>query len=323
MSRSVSSKCVKMATGSSSAERAGYAALLVAYGSPNSLEEVGPYLLDVRGGRDTGPELVTELRQRYSAIGGRSPLLERTREQADGLRAALGGRVPVYVGMRHWHPYIADTLTTVRNDGHARVVAVPMAPHFSRMSVGAYQRQLDVARGSLDVVTVREWFDHPGFLDAVAARVREGLARFDVAVRPQVTLLFTAHSLPRRILADGDPYPAQLQASVAGVLRRVGERDHRFAYQSAGRSDEPWLGPDASEAIRELAAAGVRQVLVCPIGFVCDHLEVLYDVDLELAEMARALGVRLARTASLNDSPLLSQALADLVRRAASEKGWS
>lgn len=312
-----------MATGSSSADGAGYAVLLVAYGSPNSLEEVEPYLLDVRNGRRTPPGLVAELRRRYAAIGGRSPLLARTTEQADAVGATLQGRVPLYVGMRHWHPYIAEVMDRIRSDGHRRVVAVPMAPHFSRMSVGAYQRKLEAARDGLEVVTIRQWFDHPGFLEAVTARIREGLGRFDPADRAGTTLLFTAHSLPRRILADGDPYPEQLRASVAGVLQRLGPYDHRFSFQSAGSTGEPWLGPDVRDTLRELAAEGARNVLVCPIGFVCDHLEVLYDVDIELASAARALGVHLERSPSLNESAQLASALADLVRGAATTAGWT
>jgi len=304
------------------AECRDYAVLLVAYGTPNRLEDVEPYLLDVRGGRPTSPALVAELTHRYAAIGGHSPLLERTREQASALATSLGGEIPVYVGMRHWHPYIGDVLAEIRAAGHRRLVAVPLAPHYSRLSIGAYRRKIDEARDGVALGMVSAWFDHPRFLDAVAEKIEGGLRRFEFDARDQVPIIFTAHSLPHRILADGDPYPGQLAASIAGVLRRVGNRPARLAYQSAGRSDEPWLGPDAAEVLAELAAARAPNVLLCPIGFVSDHLEVLYDVDIEYQALARRLGIRLERTESLNSSPLLIEALADLVRATAQATEW-
>lgn len=301
-----------------------YAVLLVAYGAPQSLDEVAPYLQDVRGGRPTPPAVVEEVRRRYTRIGGRSPLLDRTLEQAAGLQGFLGNGTPVYAGMRHWHPYIRDVLAAIGEDGFKRVVAIPLAPHYSRMSIGAYERALEEGRGPLEVAMVREWYDHPRFLDAVTERVRAALDRLDPSIRAEVPLLFTAHSLPQRILAEGDPYSAQLEASVAGVLTRLGRRDRgRFAFQSAGRTPEPWLGPDAAVVLEELAGLGERQVVLCPIGFTSDHLEVLYDVDVEYQELARRLGIRLERTESLNASPLLIEALADLVRTTAGGRGWA
>jgi ferrochelatase len=268
--------------------------------------------------------VVEEVRSRYTRIGGRSPLLDRTREQAAALQGFLGNGTTVYAGMRHWHPYIRDVLAAIGADGFQRVVAIPLAPHYSRMSIGAYQRALEEGRGRLEVAMVREWYDHPGFLDAVTERVRAALDRLDPSIRGEVPLLFTAHSLPQRILAEGDPYSAQLEASVAGVLTRLGRRDgYRFAFQSAGRTPEPWLGPDAAIVLEELAGLGERQVVLCPIGFTSDHLEVLYDVDVEYQELARRLGIRLERTESLNASPLLIGALADLVRATAKSRGWA
>ena len=299
-----------------------FTVLLVAYGAPLTLQEVEPYLLDVRGGRATPATVVDELRARYAAIGGCSPLLDRTNEQAAALARRLGGDVPVMVGMRHWHPYIKDVLAQAATRGVRRVVAVAMAPHYSRMSIGAYQRKIDEARGPIDVATVEQWFDHRAFLDAVAERVRSALGRFPAPVRDRVPIVFTAHSLPQRILADGDPYPDQLRASVEGVMQRVNGHPYRFAFQSAGQSAEPWLGPDAGAALAELAAGGARHMLICPIGFVADHLEVLYDVDIEYRRQAKALGIHLERTESLNAAPLLIEALADLVMAAARERGW-
>lgn len=300
-----------------------YAVLLLAYGAPRSLDDVEPYLLDVRGGRPTPREIVDELKARYAAIGGRSPLLERTREQAQALSRRLGDRTPVLIGMRHWHPYIREALADAACQGICRAVAVALAPHYSRMSIGAYQRAVDDARGPVEVAFVSHWFDHPQFLDAVAERVKEALQRFPRQVQDRVPIVFTAHSLPERTLADGDPYTHQLRASVAGVMARVAG-DHRpdFAFQSAGRSSEAWLGPDAAAVLERLASNGERHVLFCPIGFVADHLEVLYDVDIEYQRRARELGIGLERTDSLNAHPLLITALADLATRSASERGW-
>jgi ferrochelatase len=299
-----------------------FAVLLLAYGGPLSLDEVEPYLLDVRGGRATPARVVEEVRARYAAIGGRSPLLDRTKEQAEALQRQLGDGTPVFVGMRHWRPFIEDVLAEAAKRGVRRVVALAMAPHFSRMSIGAYQRKIDEARGPVEVALVLQWFDHPKFLDAVAARVRQALQRFPPKRRDRVTILFTAHSLPQRILADGDPYPEQLAASVAGVMTRLSPQPHEFAFQSAGQSPEPWLGPDAGHALERLAAENQRDVVVCPIGFVADHLEVLYDVDVELRRRAIELGVRLERSESLNADPMLIEALIGLVSHTARERGW-
>lgn len=312
-----------MENGSWSADSAPYAVLLVAYGGPRSLDEVEPYLNDVRGGRPTAPDLLEELRERYAAIGGSSPLLQHTQAQARALAAALGGNVAVYVGMRHWHPYIVDVIRAIKAAGHRRVVAIAMAPHFSRMSIGAYEQAINAGRDGLRVQLVRQWHDHPAFLDAVAERVRQGLGRFPEAERDGVALVFTAHSLPRRILADGDPYPEQLRASVEGVLQRIGRSEAIVAFQSAGRTAEPWLGPDAGEVLRDLAASGRHSALLCPIGFVSDHLEVLYDVDIELQALAARLKLTLRRTESLNDSPRFITALSRLAQETAGVAGWA
>jgi ferrochelatase len=299
------------------------AVLLMAYGGPSSLADVEPYLRDVRGGRPTSPELVEDIRGRYARIGGRSPIRELTEAQAAGLRRVLGAELPVYVGMRHWHPYIADAIERIVADGHRRLVGIVLAPHYSAMSVGAYERKLaDAVAGRLDVTVVQRWGDHPAFLDAVAARVRDALARFPDPAR--VPVIFTAHSLPQRVLADGDPYPDELRASATAVARRAGLTRWHVAFQSAGVAPEPWLGPDAGDVLGTLAAeeGGGREALIVPIGFVCDHVEILYDVDVAYRALAGRLGLRLERTASLNDDPLLIACLADLARRAAAKRGW-
>ncbi len=297
------------------------AVLLMAYGGPGNLAEVEPYLLDVRGGRPTKPELVEEIRGRYAKIGGRSPLRELTEAQARGLGRALGPRFPTYVGMRHWHPYIKETVERIVTDGHRRLIGLVMAPHFSEMSVGAYETTLlDAVEGRLETLLVRRWGDHPRFIDAMACRVREALARFPRGA--PVEVLFTAHSLPQRILANGDPYPDQLRASAAAVAASVGLGTWHLAFQSAGATPEPWLGPEAGEVIEKLAAEGHDAFLIVPIGFVCDHVEILYDIDVEYRGLAERLGVRLERTISLNDDPTLTAVLEDLVRGMAAERGW-
>ena len=305
------------------ADRGGVAVLLMAYGGPGSLDEVEPYLQDVRGGRPTAPEFVQEIRQRYARIGGRSPIRELTEAQAAGVRRALAKdeRFAVYVGMRHWHPHIRDVVEQIVADGHRRVVGIVLAPHYSAMSVGAYEQQLlEAAGGRLEPALVRRWGDHPKFLDAVAGRVAQALRRFPAPAA--VHVLFTAHSLPERILATGDPYPDELRASAAAVAKRAGLPAWGLAYQSAGATPEPWLGPEAGAVMTDLAGQGHRAFLIVPIGFVCDHVEVLYDVDVMYRELAGRLGVRLERTTSLNDDPLLVGALAEIARDTAAARGW-
>jgi protoporphyrin/coproporphyrin ferrochelatase len=298
------------------------AVLLMAYGGPGSLDEVEPYLADVRGGRPSAPAFVEEIKRRYARIGGRSPIRELTEAQAAGVQRALGEQFTVYVGMRHWHPYIRDTVARIVADGHRRMVGIVLAPHYSALSVGAYEKQLvDAAAGRLEPALVRSWADHPTFLRAVAGRVTQALQRFPSPGAVQV--LFTAHSLPERILASGDPYPAELRASAAAVAGRAGLASWHFAYQSAGATSEPWLGPEAGAVMKELAGKGHREFLIVPIGFVCDHVEVLYDVDVVYQAAARELGVRLERTVSLNDDPLLVAAVAEIARDTVAARRWA
>lgn len=297
------------------------AVLIMAYGGPGSIDEVEPYLMDIRGGRPTKPQLVEEIRARYARIGGRSPILELTRAQASAVGRVLGSAFRVYVGMRHWHPYIQETVEAIIRAGHRRVVGVAMAPHYSNMSVGAYEKKLlQSAQERVETSLVRSWWNHPRFLDAVADRVTQALQRFPHG--SHVPVIFTAHSLPEHILASADPYPEELKGSADEVARRAQLSDWRLAYQSAGATPEPWLGPDAGAVITELARAGREAVLIVPLGFVCDHVEILYDIDVEYQALSRRLGVQLERTASLNDDPGLAAAVADVVRTAAAQRGW-
>jgi len=299
--------------------------LVMAYGGPDQLDEVEPYLMDVRGYRPTSPEIVHEVRERYREIGGRSPILERTQAQAHALESALnanGQKFKAFVGMRHWRPFIKDTLAAMCDQGIERAVGVVMAPHYSRMSIAAYFKKVEEANSGIQVARIDSWHLLPGYLNALAKRVRKALERFPEAVRAEVPIIFTAHSLPERILEWGDPYPAQLHETVAGVMQILGAHPHEFAFQSAAISKEPWLGPDASEQINCFADEGKRNILICPIGFVCEHVEILYDIDIVYQSLAKTLGGRLERIDMLNDEPEMISGLARRVHDTAKEQIW-
>lgn len=299
--------------------------LLMAYGGPNNLDEVEPYLLDVRGFRPTSAEIIHEVRERYREIGGRSPILEQTQAQAEALEAVLnanGEKFRVMVGMRHWHPYIKDILAEMRAAGIEKIVGLVMAPHYSRMSIGAYYKKVDESVEALEIAPIERWNLLPGYLDALAGRVRAALERFPAEVRAEVPVIFTAHSLPERIREWDDPYPDELNATVAAVMERLGNQPHTFAFQSAAISNEPWLGPDAGEVIARYAAEGRKYILLSPIGFVCEHVEVLYDVDIVFKQQAQALGVQLERIEMLNTAPQMIDGLAQLIQQTAQGKKW-
>ena len=295
--------------------------LLLAYGSPDTPDDVEPYFRHIRGGRAPSPEAVAGLRRRYEVIGGRTPLRTITAETADRLQAALDARAPdeyrTYVAMKHWHPFIGDVIPRMAADGVRRVVAIVLAPHYSRMSVGSYRQYVEEAIATLDapmdLTFVESWHLEPAFLTLMAGRVREGLAAFPDGDRSEACVLFSAHSLPERIRTWNDPYEAQLLASAEAVARETGLPSWRFAWQSAGHTGEPWLGPDIVDYLETLHAEGVRHVLSVPIGFVCDHLEVLYDIDHEAAAKAATLGITLRRTRMPNATPELVAVLDGLV----------
>lgn len=281
--------------------------LLLAHGTPDSIDQMPAYLTRVRGGRPPSPALVEEMARNYAAIGGRSPLTDITLAQADALARAIA--LPVYVGMRTWAPLIADALARAIRDGVRRLVAVPLAPQYSTLSVAKYREAIDAARSpELDVRFVEAWYEHPGLIQAFA----EKLTAARSSANPDA-VLFTAHSLPTRVVEAGDPYPDHVRATAAAVARRVALGEPRIAYQSAGRTEEPWLGPTIEQALDSLAADGARSVLLAPIGFVCDHTEILYDLDIVARTAALARGLALTRTESLNASPTFIRALADLV----------
>jgi protoporphyrin/coproporphyrin ferrochelatase len=280
------------------------------------MEEMPEYLRLVRGGRPASEELVAEMRHNYEAIGGRSPLTDITNAQADALRARLGPAVPVAVGMRNWRPFIKDALAELSAAGVTRVVGVPMAPQFSTLSV---QKYTDAATAALPAgvqfEAVDSYHSHPLLLDAFAERVRAAAPKRDELV------VFTAHSLPVRAIENGDPYANQVAQTARGVADRAGVTAWAQAWQSAGRTPEPWIGPDISALIDERSGTGTRKFLVVPIGFVCDHTEILFDIDVQAAQTAREFATSLRRTESLNTSPTFIGVLEDLVRRKIADDG--
>lgn len=279
--------------------------ICMAYGSPVGTDEddgIEPYYTHIRGGRKPSPEALVELRERYHAIGG-SPLTEITRAQARALAERLG--LPVFAGMKHAPPFIADAAGEARSAGIERLVGLPLAPHYAEMSLGAYFVSLREA-WDRELIAVRGFHDHPAFIAAVRSLLSESMADFE----PE-RIFFTAHSLPARIEADGDPYRQRLLESCRLVAEGSALPQWEFAFQSASHTGEPWLGPDLLEC---LARAGARSALVCPIGFVADHLEILYDIDVEAMAFAREQGIELRRTQSFNARPEFIEAMAAVVR---------
>jgi ferrochelatase len=284
------------------------AVLLMAHGTPSSLDEMPEYLRLVRGGRPPSSELIAEMRDNYEAIGGRSPLTDITAAQAEALGRRLG-EVPVAIGMRNWRPFIKDALEEFAGRGIARVIGVPMAPQFSTLSV---QKYVDAATSALpaglrfDAVT--SYHSHPLLVQAFAERVREASPKEGEHV------IFTAHSLPVRVIEAGDVYADQVAATSRAVADLAGVGQYDIAYQSAGRTPEPWIGPELSALITERIAGGARSFLVVPVGFVCDHTEILFDIDIQAARTASDAGATLRRTESLNTSPTFISALAEIVK---------
>jgi protoporphyrin/coproporphyrin ferrochelatase len=296
------------------------AVLLMAYGSPDALDQVEAYYTDIRRGSPPPPHLLEDLLKRYRAIGGGSPLSRIVEEQRAALEAELAVRgtpARVYAGMRHIAPRIGDIVKGMADDGIERFVAVALAPQASSNAAG-YRRAVDAAlleiaaagRPAPEVVHVTSWHDQPTFIEALAQTALEAYRRFDDPAG--VRYMFTAHSLPARVLADGDPYPDELATTARLVADRLGINEYQFAFQSAGRTDEPWLGPDILVEIRRLAAEGVPGLVVRPVGFVADHLEVLYDIDIEAQGVAAQAGIRLERARSMNTEPLFIAGLADI-----------
>lgn len=295
------------------------AVLMLAYGTPANTERMRCYLSDIRGGRPMSDEFVAEFKHRYDLIGG-SPLTALTYEQAQKTGQELARRghdLPVYLGMRHWSPWIKDAIGQMRLHGIEEAVAIAMAPHYSKMSIGKYWEKVDEAQQmhgtTIKFTFVDSWYEQPKFLTALDEHVRAGLAKFPAEERAGVKVVFSAHSLPERLKKMGDPYDDQLQHNARLAAERLGHIDWMFSYQSAAHTGEPWLGPQIEDVVVNLAQQGYKNMLVAPIGFVSDHVEILYDIDIEAKQIAVENGVRLERIESMNSTPLFIEAVADAI----------
>lgn len=294
--------------------------LVMAYGTPRSLDDVLPYYTHIRHGRAPSDAQLQDLIQRYQAIGGVSPLTKITQAQADGLGNILnqdGGRpVKVYLGMKHTSPFIEDAVRAMHGAGIEEAIGIVLAPHFSHMSIGAYQktaRETAQKIGGPSLALIDHWHMESAFIDVLADRVQEALAKCSEPENAMV--VFSAHSLPKRILETGDPYVDQLHESGEAVAKRLNLAHYTFGWQSAGQTGEPWMGPDILDVLRQLHRDGYKEVVSCSQGFVADHLEVLYDIDIEAMQVAKELSIHLVRTHQMNDDPKFLQALADAVRK--------
>ena len=299
--------------------------LLIAFGGPERPEDVRPFLQLVTAGRRIPPERLEEVARHYDLMGGRSPLNALTRRQADGLRAALaaeGRACPVWVGMRSWHPFLHETLAEMKDRGCRRALGIILSSLQTEASWSRYMEDVAAAREKVgpdapEVEYAAPWGDHPRFIEAMADRARAALEALEPARRADARLVFTAHSVPIA-MAAGSPYVAQLEAAARAIASALGRTRWAVAYQSrSGSPRDPWLEPDIGDLIRALAPEGIRDLVVIPVGFVCDHVEVLYDLDVEAKAIAAACGVGFHRAAAANDHPAFIAMLADLVRRGA------
>jgi len=299
--------------------------LIVSFGGPQGVDDIRPFLANVLRGRRVSPERIEAVAHHYELFGGVSPITAITQRQAEGLRARLaaaGHPLPVYVGMRNWHPLLPDTLRAMHRDGARRAVGFIAAAQHSYSSCQQYRENVAAARVELrreghdvDVTYTGSWYDHPLFIAANAAHVRAAIARLPEPVRATMRLVFTAHSIPTT-MASSSRYQEQLRESARLVAAEVGANDWALVYQSrSGRPGDPWLEPDVSDYLRRERAAGLSAVVLCPIGFVCDHIEVLYDLDREAAAVCREIGLPMSRAETVNDDPLFLDMMADVVLR--------
>ena len=297
--------------------------LLIAFGGPEKAEDIRPFLEIVSAGRRIPPERIEEVAHHYELMGGRSPLNELTRKQAAGLALALkreGIATPVYVGMRNWHPFLHETLAEMRDRGHRRALGIILSSFQTEASWERYVADVEAAReklgaGAPEVAYAPPWAEHPRFIDAMVARAADALGQVPAPTRAEALLVFTAHSVPVA-MASGSPYTAQLEAAALLIAGRLGHARWQLAYQSrSGPPRDPWLEPDICDVMRGVKRQGIEDVVVAPIGFVCDHVEVLYDLDVEARAVAAETGLRFHRAQAANDHPAFIAMLADLVKR--------
>ena len=303
------------------------AVLIVSFGGPQGLADIRPFLANVLRGRRIPAERVEEVAGHYEHFGGVSPLTGITMRQADGLRARLASEgladLPVYVGMRNWHPLLPDTLAQMARDGVRRAIGFISAAQRSYSSCTQYRQNVVDARGEIvgagqrdvTVTYVNDWHQHPGFVEANARHIETALGSLPAGVRDVARVVFTAHSIPSS-MTGAARYQLQLEESARAVATRLGRSDWSLVYQSrSGRPEDPWLGPDINDYLRDEHTKGLRAVVIAPIGFVCDHIEVLYDLDHEAAHVCAELGLPMARAAAVNDDPLFIEVMADMVLR--------
>lgn len=295
------------------------AVLLMGFGGPDSLESIEPFLANLMGGKKPSAQQLEKVKERYKLIGGKSPLLKITKEQARKLEASLnkdGDKYKLYVGMRYWHPYISETVRTIAQEGIKHLAALSLSPFSSRVTTGAYLSNLKEAipQGSrLEFAFIDGWYKHPLFADALVEKVREGMANFSSGEQSEIALVFSAHSLPKEYIAAGDPYVDEIEETISLIVEKLGEMPWHLGYQSKGIAGGEWLEPEVEVLLGQLAREGRKKVLLVPIGFVADHVETLYDIDVSLREKAKALGLAFHRAPSLNASPKFIEALTQII----------
>ncbi len=296
-------------------DRSRWAVLLLAHGAPDRLGDIPQFLLNVRAGRGLPEKAVQEIIQRYARIGGSSPLLRITRQQAEELQRVLG--LPVYVGMRNWKPYIEEAVRKLAEDGAGRVVAICLAPQNSRTSIQLYRDHLskavDKVAPGLAMEFVESWHDHADLIAAFREKVSAAVAEAEAETSQPVPVVFTAHSVPVRTITEGDPYEKQVRETARLLAQSMGLKEYSLAFQSQGMTPEPWVGPTVESLIDEFAEQGCRRIVLAPVGFVADHVEVLYDIDIAFREYGQKKGVHVVRPESLNASPLFIRCLASII----------
>ncbi len=292
------------------------AIILIALGGPRNLDEVGPFMASFMG-RPAPPPVVSAVVERYKLIGGKSPLPELVTAQAVALRKELGSGFSVYEGFRYSKSSVAESFERAVHDGADRVIGLSMSPFLNEVTTGAYRSSFDALDRGVKKTFIASWHDNPFFIDAWKEHVFQGLKRFWTGRQKHVVVVFTSHSIPERYITAGDPYKRQVEETVTLVVDKLGIKNWRIAWQSKGaRATEPWLGPEVEPTLDAIAKEGYKAVLEVPIGFTCDHMETLYDIDIVHRAHAKKLGLEFERAESLNTSPLFIKALADIVKKA-------
>ena len=297
------------------------AVLLIAFGSPDSIESIESFVANIMGGRKPSPEQLQKIKERYQKIGGYSPLLDITRKQAIALEKKLNTgekKFKVFVGMRYWHPFIKDVLNEISDKKFEDVVSLVMSPHYSAVSTGGYIRAVNGARTELNINInisfIKNWHIHPLFIEVLAEEIKKGLAFFDGIRASEIQVVFSAHSLPLRLMPDDDPYLKQLKETIDSVIKFAGNISWHLGFQSKGIGRGEWLEPSIDAILEKLSREGKRYVLLVPLSFVSDHIETLYDIDIIYKKLAESLGMTFHRTNSLNDSPKFIESLAGIIK---------